>query len=177
MQTINNILFRVNHNKCNKNLCQNNKQRSSKSRFPRDIREQTEVDTESGQILLQKHKPRLNTITAVLTYLLQCNTDTTSLLSGTAIKAAIAYITDYISKSSLKTHVIFETIRIILSNAEQILGSILSRSDQGRQLLTKLVNTLIGKMEIGAPVASMNLLGNPDHYTDQKFINSIGDLL
>ena len=107
----------------------------------------------------------------MLTYLLRCNTDTTSLLSGTAIKAAIAYITDYISKSSLKTHVIFETIKIILSNADQILGSILSRSDQGRRLLTKLVNSLIGKMEIGAPMASMYLLGNPDHYTDQNFIN------
>ena len=171
LQTINNILFRVNHHKCSKQLCLNNKTKSCKARFPRETRNTTEIDSESGRVLLEKHKPWLNMIMPILTFLLRCNTDTTSLLSGTAIKAAIAYITDYISKSSLKTHVIFETIKIILSNADQILGLILSRTDKGQRLLTKLVNALIGKMDIGAPMASMYLLGNPDHYTDQFFVN------
>ena len=36
-------------------------------------------------------------------------------------------------------------------------------------LLTQIVNSLTAKMEIGAPMAAMYLLGNPDHYTDHKF--------
>ncbi len=36
-----------------------------------------------------------------------CNTDVTSLSSGTAIKAVVLYISNYITKSSLKTHVGF----------------------------------------------------------------------
>ena len=167
---INKILFRTNYHKCMKHLCLNNKHGTCKARFPRDYQEKTEIDETDGRIILEKHKRWLNTVTPMLCYLLHCNSDTTSLLSGTAIKAAIAYITDYISKTSLKTHVIFATLKIILSNAVTILENIGSRTAQGCRLLTKLVNALIGKMEIGAPMASMYLLGNPDHYTNQMFI-------
>ncbi|KDR75357.1 hypothetical protein GALMADRAFT_45270, partial [Galerina marginata CBS 339.88] len=36
--------------------------------------------------------------------------------------------------------------------------------------LTKIVNALTVKMEVGAPMASMYLLGNPDHYTSHRFV-------
>ena len=34
-----------------------------------------------------------------------------------------------------------------------------------------MVNALTAKLEIGSPMASMYLLGNPDHYTSHTFIN------
>ena len=37
------------------------------------------------------------------------------------------------------------------------------------QLLTQIINSLTAKMEIGAPMAMMYLLSNPDHYTDHEF--------
>jgi hypothetical protein len=37
-----------------------------------------------------------------VTYLICSNTDVTGLLSGTAIKAIVAYVSDYISKPALK---------------------------------------------------------------------------
>ena len=37
--------------------------------------------------------------------------------------------------------------------------------------MTKSVNALTAKMEIGSPMANMYLLGNPDHYTGHKFVN------
>jgi hypothetical protein len=37
--------------------------------------------------------------------------------------------------------------------------------------MTKIVNALTAKMEIGSPMANMYLLGNPDHYTGHKFVN------
>ena len=33
-----------------------------------------------------------------------------------------------------------------------------------------MVNALTAKLEIGSPMASMYLLGNPDHYTSHTFI-------
>jgi hypothetical protein len=36
-------------------------------------------------------------------------------------------------------------------------------------LMTQIVNSLTSKLEIGGPMASMYLLGNPDHYTSHKF--------
>ncbi|KAF8229081.1 hypothetical protein L208DRAFT_1288356 [Tricholoma matsutake] len=36
--------------------------------------------------------------------------------------------------------------------------------------MTKIVNSLSAKMEIGAPMICMYLLGNVDHYTSHKFV-------
>src|SRR6202453_3797468 len=50
-----------------------------------------------------------------------------------------------------------------------MLGGTQKRKDKARSLLTKIVNALTAKLEIGGPMASLYLLGNPDHYTNQNF--------
>ncbi|KAJ6612584.1 hypothetical protein B0H10DRAFT_1729210, partial [Mycena sp. CBHHK59/15] len=85
------------------------------SRFPRDLYMKTEVDPEDGSINVKKLEPMLNCLTPDVTYCLRCNTDVTSLLSGTSIKAVVAYISDYISKASLKIYHIFHTVKDILN--------------------------------------------------------------
>ena len=62
---------------------------------------------------MKKGEAQINTFSSLVTYLFQCNTDTTSLLSGTAIKATVAYITDYVTKPRLNTYSMFDTIRQI----------------------------------------------------------------
>ena len=59
---------------------------------------------DSGALNIKKGESMLNTVTAEVTYLIRSNTDVTSLLSGTAIKAVVAYVSDYISKLALKTY-------------------------------------------------------------------------
>jgi hypothetical protein len=49
-------------------------------------------------------------------------------------------------------------------------GGTQERKDKARSLLTKIVNALTAKLEIGGPMASLYLLGNPDHYTNQNFV-------
>ncbi|KDR75358.1 hypothetical protein GALMADRAFT_47350, partial [Galerina marginata CBS 339.88] len=93
--------------------CLNNKWKKCKARFPRTILKETKVDIESGRIDLKKLEPFINTYNPLLTFVLRCNTDVTCLHSGTAVKAVVAYVSDYISKYGLKTHVIFDTIRNI----------------------------------------------------------------
>ncbi|KAJ7865207.1 hypothetical protein B0H13DRAFT_1637194, partial [Mycena leptocephala] len=38
-------------------------------------------------------------------------------------------------------------------------------------LMRQMINSMSTKMEIGSPMASMYLLGNPDHYTSHTFVN------
>jgi len=57
-----------------------------KARFPRPTFTKTEIDTEDGSISMKKTESWLNTFTYIVTYLFRCNTDITSLRSGTAIK-------------------------------------------------------------------------------------------
>ncbi len=52
---------------------------------------------------MKKIEAWLNTFTPLVTYIFCCNTDVTSLSSGTAIKAVVLYVSDYITKTSLKT--------------------------------------------------------------------------
>jgi hypothetical protein len=51
-----------------------------------------------------------------------------------------------------------------------MLGGTQKQKDKARSLVTKIVNALTAKLEIGGPMASLYLLGNPDHYTNQDFV-------
>ena len=129
------------------------------------------VDPATGALKMKKGEAWINFFSPILTYLLRCNTDTTSLLSGTAIKATVAYITDYVTKPGLNTYSMFDTICQIFDRNETLLATKDNINSSARSLVTKMVNALTAKLEIGSPMASMYLLGNPDHYTSHKFVN------
>ena len=135
--------------------CIDSKTGSCKARFPRQVYQKTEVDPDSGALNMKKLEPMINTVTPALTYLLRCNTDVTSLKSGTAIKAVIMYVTDYITKSSLKTHVMFDVIRSTYQKNNDLIGGTEARHEKARQLMTKMVNNISAKLEMGSPMASM----------------------
>ena len=182
-RVVNTLLFKSNLHKCsstkNKDGSQNkgrafkgcldNVYGKCKARFPRLVYEQTEVDPESGSILMKKSEQWLNTFSYLVTYLLRCNTDVTSLRSGTAIKAVLLYVTNYVTKSPLKTYAVFDTIRSIFErNPDVVVGSD-SAKEKARKLMTKIVNSLSAKMEMGNPMICMYILGNPDHYKSHEF--------
>ncbi|KAH7906140.1 hypothetical protein BJ138DRAFT_1016688, partial [Hygrophoropsis aurantiaca] len=188
--TVNELILRCNTHRCSGNRtdtsdnrhqgngknkyqpavgCCSNKWGKCKARFPRDVHACTFVEPSSGALLMKKGEAMMNCFTDVVTYLFRCNTDVTSLLSGTAIKAVVAYISDYISKPSLKTYVVFDTIRSVFDKNTTLLCSSADSGEKARKIMTQIVNSLTSKMEIGAPMASLYLLGNPDHYTSHVF--------
>jgi hypothetical protein len=82
----------------------------------------------------------------------------------------VAYVSDYVTKPGLKTYTIFDTIRSVFDRSPEMLGGTQKRKDKARSLITKIVNALTAKLEIGGPMASLYLLGNPDHYTNHNFV-------
>jgi hypothetical protein len=126
--TVDDLVLRSNVHNCGKNQSTNekapkkdrptcrNKQGNCKARYPRQLIEQTQVDPQTGALNMKKGEAWINTFTPIATYLLRCNMDVTSLLSGTAIKAIVAYISDYVTKPGLKTYTVFGTIRSIRKN-------------------------------------------------------------
>ncbi len=124
---VDHLISKVNMHSCHENTyadgtlkkgsaskgCKDNKWGKCRGRFPRAAFDVTTVDPETGHIDMKKREPWINTFTPLLTYLLRCNTDVTSLRSGTAIKAVLIYISDYITKPSLKTHVFFDVIKSV----------------------------------------------------------------
>jgi len=180
-RTVDDLLFRSNVHSCRmstkdkhgndvKKGCLN-KQGKCRARFPREVVEQTLVDPLTGALIIKKGEAWLNTFTPLITYLFRCNSDTTSLLSGTAIKAIVAYVSDYVTKPGLKTYSIFDTIRRVFDRNSELISGSTDRKSTARSLMIKIVNALTAKMEIGSPMACLYLYGNPDHYTDHAFVN------
>ena len=149
--------------------CLNNIYGKCKARFPCPVYEQTRVDTESGSILMKKTEQWLNTFSYLVTYLFRCNTDVTSLRSGTAIKSVLLYITNYVTKAPLKTHAVFDTIHYIFERNPNVVGGSNSNKEKAQKLMMKIVNSLSVKMEMGSPMICMYILGNPDHYKSHDF--------
>ena len=182
--TVNDLLLKSNIHKCSTNRnkdssqnkgrpykgCLDNIWGKCKARFPRPLFNQTEVNMETGSIDMKKREAWLNTFTYVVTYLFRCNTDITSLRSGTAIKGVLLYVSNYVTKPTLKTHIIFETVRSMFQRHSEVIGGSDSQKDKARKLMTKIVNSLSAKLEMGSPMACMYLLGNPDHYTNFNFV-------
>ncbi|KII82907.1 hypothetical protein PLICRDRAFT_682664 [Plicaturopsis crispa FD-325 SS-3] len=182
--TVDDLLFRSNMHNCTGHKrgemykgkvaeysgCKANKWGKCRARFPRQVFESTMIDPDTGALNMKKGEPDMNTFTPLVTYLFRSNTDVTSLLSGTAIKAVVAYISDYITKPSLKTYSIFETIRGVFRKNSEMLGGTLERREKARKLITQIVNALTRKSEMGGPMVCLYLLGFPDHYTNHKFV-------
>ena len=110
-----------------------NKWGKCKARFPRPLFQETHMDKKAGSLDLKKREPWLNTFTPLLTYIFCCNTDVTCLMSGTAIKAVIIYVSDYITKAPLKTHVIFESIKSIFTKNMELVNGTLPSREKARQ--------------------------------------------
>ncbi|KZS86366.1 hypothetical protein SISNIDRAFT_396934, partial [Sistotremastrum niveocremeum HHB9708] len=55
------------------------------------------------------------------------------------------------------------------SSTQMLNGDTLSH-ERSRKLLTQMVNQFNAKMECGSPMASLYLLGYPDHYKSHKFV-------
>ena len=181
--TVDDLILRSNLHSCNRGTnkdgtrrknkasggCMDNKWKKCKARFPRPTFLKTVID-ELGTISMKKFEAWLNTFTPLVTYALRCNTDVTSLSSGTAIKAVVLYVSDYITKSTLKTHTIFDSIRSVFQKNSEMINGSLPMKEKARRFMTKVANLLSAKAEMGAPMICMYLLGNPDHYTSHSFV-------
>ncbi|KAF8218837.1 hypothetical protein L208DRAFT_1346707 [Tricholoma matsutake] len=136
--TVDDILLRSNIHKCTANKNKDGSQNKARpfkgcldniwgkctACFPRPLFKKTEVDNETGHKNMKKQESWLNTFSYVVSYLFHCNIDIASLWSGTAIKGVLLYVTNYVTKPTLKTHVVFEVVKsTFLKNTEMLSGT------------------------------------------------------
>jgi hypothetical protein len=146
-----------------------NKWNECKAWFPQPTFLETAIDA-CGTVCMKKLEPWLNTFSPLVTYVLRCNTDITSLSSGIAIKGVVLYVSDYITKSTLKTHTIFDSVKSVFQKNNEMIGGTLSSKEKAQRFMTKIANLLSAKAEMGAPMICMYLLGHPDHYKSHEFV-------
>ncbi|KAF8133837.1 hypothetical protein EV363DRAFT_1090366, partial [Boletus edulis] len=91
--------------------------------------------------------------------------------SGPAAKALVYYITDYITKSDLKIHSGIQTLQAAMKNhAEKFRNDTSSTHDYWDQnLVTKCMNSLMGRQEISHQQVMSYLVDGGDVYTSHDF--------
>ncbi|KZT59319.1 hypothetical protein CALCODRAFT_413126, partial [Calocera cornea HHB12733] len=127
----------------------------------------TSIDSESGSILLRRLHPRINEYNDVIMFLLKCNMDIQFIGSGEGAKAAIYYITDYITKPSLPTHVGLSAVGLALQKHRR--DEVELESKEAKLLLNRLVNSMMARQEMSHQQIMSYYVGGGDSYCSHKF--------
>lgn len=131
----------------------------------------TELDEETQSILLRRLHPRINNFNDVVLFLMQCNMDIKYVGSGESAKALIYYVTDYITKESLATHVGLGalTYAINRNDVKYSEDKTSSSSQRSRSLFVKTVNSMMARQEMSHQQVMSYLIGGGDHYKSDTF--------
>ena len=129
----------------------------------------TFFDQTTGELSMQKLDGMVNNFNTVMLQAVRCNMDIKFIGSGGLAKAALYYITDYISKAQLKAHVAYAALEVALKKLGMPSGEDDDIIARAKRLLTKCANALIGLQELSAPQVASYVLDLEDHFTSHKF--------
>ncbi|KAI9056617.1 hypothetical protein FKP32DRAFT_1547312, partial [Trametes sanguinea] len=138
----------------------------------------THVDEDTGNIVLRRLHPRIASYNDVVMFLLQSNMDIKFIGSGEGAKALLYYVTDYITKPSLPTHVGLGALSYAIQKTNDKVGNGSERSSQidvalqdahARGALTMTVNRMLSRQEISHQQVMSYLVGGGDAYRSHTF--------
>ncbi|KAJ7699720.1 hypothetical protein B0H16DRAFT_1349051, partial [Mycena metata] len=146
---------------------------SCRMRIDGSVNPFTQLDLETESILLKRLHPRINNYNELIMFLLRCNMDIKYIGSGEAAKALVYYVTDYITKSNLSTHVGLAALEYAIKrNQEKFDPTKATRfvdHEVNRSLFTKTVMALMSKQEMSHQQVMSYLVGGGDCYSSHTF--------
>ena len=133
--------------------------------------EKTFVNRESGEICGRVLDGLVNPFNDTMLEILRCNMDIKFIGSGESAHAVLYYVTDYISKTQLKTHAAYNILELALHrlNTYDHDDEESNPSQRGKKVLLKCANAIIAEQELSAQQVASYLLDNGDHYTSHQF--------
>jgi hypothetical protein len=131
----------------------------------------TYFDEKTGDIHLRCLDGLVNNFNATIIKAIRCNMDIKFIGSGPSTKAVIYYITDYITKSQLQSHVAFAALELAVrklnqTNTEDDLPTV-----RAKKLLQKCAYAMVSHQELSAQQVSTYLMGYEDHFTSHEYKN------
>lgn len=131
----------------------------------------TSFDMETGEISFRCLDGLVNNFNKTILQTMRCNMDIKFIGSGPAAKAIIYYITNYITKSQLKTHIAYAALELAVKK----LGEFNPEDDEftihAKKLLQKCAYTMISHQELSAQQVASYLMDYEDHFTSHQFRN------
>lgn len=131
----------------------------------------TYFDEKTGEIHLRCLNGLVNNFNETIIRTIRCNMDIKFIGSGPSTKAVIYYITDYITKSQLKTHVAFAALEIAVRKLNDIDTDDDSVTVKAKRLLQKCAYAMISHQELSAQQICSYLMEFEDHFTSHEYRN------
>ncbi|KAJ7088871.1 hypothetical protein B0H15DRAFT_780469, partial [Mycena belliarum] len=146
---------------------------SCRMRIDGSVNPLTRVDAETESIMLRRLHPRINNYNELVIFLLRCNMDIKYIGSGEAAKALVYYVTDYITKGTLSTHVGLAALEYAIKMNELKFNPghapRFEQAEVNHSLFTKTVMALMSKQEMSHQQVMSYLVGGGDYYTSHQF--------
>lgn len=136
-----------------------------------NFRETTEFDPVTAEICLRCLHGMVNNFNATLLEAIRCNMDIAFIGSGESAKAILYYITDYITKTDLKTHVAFSALKLAIEKLGEYDPTADETTIRAKRMLQKCAYAMLSHQELSAQQVASWLVGGGDHYTSHMFRN------
>lgn len=133
--------------------------------------ETSTIDPETGELELRCLDGLVNNFNSTMLEAIRCNMDIQFIGSGPTAKAILYYITNYISKEQLKTHVAFAALELSVKKLDEYCDSDDEQTIRAKRLLQKCAHAMISHQELSAQMVCSYLLDLGDHYTSHKYGN------
>ncbi|KAJ7131266.1 hypothetical protein C8R44DRAFT_613349, partial [Mycena epipterygia] len=128
-------------------------------------------DPETGEFELRNLDGLVNNFNATMLESIRCNMDIKFISSGPAAKAILYYITDYITKSQLQTHVAYAALELAATKLGDFDPEADEFSTRARRLLQKCAHAMIAQQEMSGQQVASYIMGFEDHFTSHKYAN------
>ena len=129
----------------------------------------TLFNEESGSLVMRHLDGMVNNYNPSISLATRCNGDIKFMASGDAAKSVLFYITDYITKTQLKSHISFSALEVALKKLQAV--EIDDPDLRAKRMLQKCVYSIISHQELSGQQVVAYLKGYGDHYSSNKYRN------
>ncbi|KAJ7065126.1 hypothetical protein B0H15DRAFT_926038 [Mycena belliarum] len=133
---------------------------------PKDL-----IDPETGELTLRCLDGLVNNFNSTILEAIRCNMDIKFIGSGSAAKAILYYITDYITKTQLQAHVAYAALELAVGKLGEYDPDVDEITMRAKRLLQKCAHSMIAKQELSSQQVVSYLMDFEDHFTSHKFKN------
>ena len=136
-----------------------------------NFRQTSDFNPETGELCLRCLEGMVNNFNATMLEAIRCNMDIKFVGSGESAKAILYYITDYITKSDLKTHIAFAALELAVRKLGEFDPDADEVTVRAKRMLQKCAYVMVSHQELSAQQVAAYLVGGGDHYTSHQFRN------
>ncbi|KAJ7120755.1 hypothetical protein C8R43DRAFT_863814, partial [Mycena crocata] len=128
-------------------------------------------DPDTGEIRLRCLDGLINNFNTTIIEAIRCNMNIKFIGSGASAKGILYYITDYITKSQLKTHIAFAMLELAVKKLGDFNPLLDDKTTRARKMLQKCAYAMISQQELSAQQVASYLLDFEDHFTSHAYRN------